>query len=133
MAMEFRTILVSGISSLFESPEGTVMSYVINKNHDTKKSPRICTWNGRTMVQGGKINNASTQFRFRNALGTWEALFSQQVLFQRCRDMNNNIHVNFIDYQKASDGLQLNDPNLRQKKSSQLLSTCTGIVQNFAN
>lgn len=46
---------------------------------------------------------SSTQFGFRNGLGTREALFSIQVLFQRCRDMNCDIYACFIDYQKAFD------------------------------
>lgn len=44
-----------------------------------------------------------TQFGFRKATGTREALFCIQVLFQRCRDMNCDIHACFIDYQKAFD------------------------------
>lgn len=44
-----------------------------------------------------------TQFGFRDALGTREALFAVQVLFQRCRDVNCDIYVCFIDYQKAFD------------------------------
>lgn len=47
-----------------------------------------------------------TQFGFRNAIGTREALFSVQVLFQRCRDMDVNIYACFIDYQKAFDRIQ---------------------------
>ena len=49
---------------------------------------------------------APTQFGFRNAVGTREALFSIQVLFQRCRDMNYDIYACFIDYQKAFDRVQ---------------------------
>lgn len=44
-----------------------------------------------------------TQFGFRDALGTREALFAVQVLFQRCRDVNCDIYVCFVDYQKAFD------------------------------
>lgn len=47
-----------------------------------------------------------TQFGFRNALGTREALFSIQVLFQRARDVNHDIFACFIDYQKAFDKVQ---------------------------
>ncbi|XP_071574655.1 uncharacterized protein [Temnothorax nylanderi] len=44
-----------------------------------------------------------TQFGFRNGLGTREALFSLNVLTQRCRDMNINVFVCFTDYRKAFD------------------------------
>ena len=44
-----------------------------------------------------------SQFGFRDALGTRDALFATQVLFQRCRDVNCDVHVCLIDYQKAFD------------------------------
>jgi len=34
-------------------------------------------------------------------MGTREAIFSLQVLFQRARDVDQNIYACFIDYQKA--------------------------------
>jgi Reverse transcriptase (RNA-dependent DNA polymerase) len=43
------------------------------------------------------------QFGFVNAVGTREALFSVQVLFQRCRDVSCNVFACLIDYQKAFD------------------------------
>ncbi|XP_071576849.1 uncharacterized protein [Temnothorax nylanderi] len=43
------------------------------------------------------------KFGFRNGLGTREALFSLNVLTQRCRDMNINVFACFIDYRKAFD------------------------------
>jgi len=46
---------------------------------------------------------APNQFGFLNAVGTKEALFSVQVLFQRCRDVNYNVFVYLVDYQKAFD------------------------------
>ena len=46
---------------------------------------------------------SATQFGFRDAVGTREALFSIQVLFQRCRDVNCDVFACFIDYQKAFD------------------------------
>ena len=44
-----------------------------------------------------------TQFGFRNGVGTREALLAINVLTQRCRDMNVDIHACFIDYRKAFD------------------------------
>lgn len=44
-----------------------------------------------------------TQFGFRNGLGTREALFSLQVLAQRCRDVGVDVFACFIDYEKAFD------------------------------
>lgn len=51
-------------------------------------------------------NISRTQFGFRNAVGTREALFSVQVLVQRCRDFDCDVHTCFIDYQKAFDNVQ---------------------------
>lgn len=45
----------------------------------------------------------STQFGFRNGVGTREAVFSLNVLTQRCRDMNVDVYACFIDYQRAFD------------------------------
>ena len=46
-----------------------------------------------------------TQFGFQNGVGTREALFSLNVLMQRCRDMNVDVYASFIDYQKAFDSI----------------------------
>jgi hypothetical protein len=47
------------------------------------------------------INN--TQFGFRNGLGTREALFALNVMSQRCLDINQDVFMCFIDYNKAFD------------------------------
>ena len=44
-----------------------------------------------------------SQFGFRNGLGTREALFALNVLAQRCMDMNIDIHVCYVDFEKAFD------------------------------
>uniref|UniRef100_A0A8D8VC16 Craniofacial development protein 2 n=1 Tax=Cacopsylla melanoneura TaxID=428564 RepID=A0A8D8VC16_9HEMI len=49
---------------------------------------------------------SDSQFGFRSAVGTREALFAINVLFQRCRDVNCDVFVCFIDYQKAFDRVQ---------------------------
>ncbi|XP_022184225.1 uncharacterized protein LOC111043552 [Nilaparvata lugens] len=46
---------------------------------------------------------ALNQFGFLNAVGTREALFSVQVLFQRSRDVNCSVFACLIDYKKAFD------------------------------
>uniref|UniRef100_A0A8D8Q4X5 Craniofacial development protein 2 n=1 Tax=Cacopsylla melanoneura TaxID=428564 RepID=A0A8D8Q4X5_9HEMI len=46
---------------------------------------------------------SQTQFGFVNAVGTREALFAVQVLIQRCRDVNCDVYLCLIDYQKAFD------------------------------
>lgn len=46
------------------------------------------------------------QFGFRNALGTREAIFSLQVLIQRCRDVNHDVYACFIDFTKAFDRVE---------------------------
>ncbi|KAL4104588.1 hypothetical protein QTP88_019882 [Uroleucon formosanum] len=43
------------------------------------------------------------QCGFRNGLGTREALFSIQILVQRCRDINQKVYLCFIDFVKAFD------------------------------
>lgn len=47
-----------------------------------------------------------TQFGFRNALGTREAMFALNVLLQKCRDQRKDVFVCFIDYEKAFDRVQ---------------------------
>lgn len=47
-----------------------------------------------------------SQFGFRNGFDTWEAMFSTQVLIQRCRDVNVDVYVCFVDYEKAFDTIQ---------------------------
>lgn len=47
-----------------------------------------------------------TQFGFRNGLGTRDALFGMQVLLQRCRDYDTDIHICFTDFEKAFDKIQ---------------------------
>lgn len=49
---------------------------------------------------------SATQFGFRNGLGTREALFSIQVLIQRCRDVEVDVFLCFIDFEKAFDRVQ---------------------------
>lgn len=49
---------------------------------------------------------SNTQFGFRKGLGTQEALFSIQVLIQRARDVNADVFMYFIDFEKAFDKVQ---------------------------
>ena len=48
-------------------------------------------------------NTSDNQFGFKSGIGTREALFSLQVLIQNCRDVNKDIFLFFIDYEKACD------------------------------
>lgn len=61
---------------------------------------------------------SETQFGFRNAMGTREALFAFNVLTQRCMDVNQPVYVCFLDYNKAFDKVRHNHlvQMLRQKK-----------------
>jgi len=43
------------------------------------------------------------QFGFRNGFGTRDALFGIQVLIQRCLDVDRDVYLCFIDYEKAFD------------------------------
>lgn len=49
---------------------------------------------------------SETQFGFRDALGTREALFAVQVLIQCCRDVNSPVYICFIDYSRAFDRVE---------------------------
>lgn len=49
---------------------------------------------------------SESQFGFRNGLGTREALFSLQILVERCRDVNVDVYLCFVDYEKAFDRVQ---------------------------
>ena len=51
-------------------------------------------------------NIGRSQFGFKHGFGTREALFSIQVLIQRCRDVNVDVYVCFVDYEKAFDTVQ---------------------------
>ena len=70
----------------------------------------------------GRINKKleegidDSQFGFRNGLGTREALFAFNVLAQRCMDMNVDVHVCYIDFEKAFD-------KVRHEKLVQILKT----------
>lgn len=64
-------------------------------------------------------NITDTQFGFRNNMGTREALFGINVLLQRCKDVNKDVYLCFLDYNKAFDTVRhekllsiLNDLNL---------------------
>ena len=46
---------------------------------------------------------APNQFGFVNAVGTREALFGVQILFQKCRDVSCDVFACLIDYKKAFD------------------------------
>lgn len=46
---------------------------------------------------------SNTQFGFREGLGTREALFGINVLFQRCLDVNKEVYACYIDFEKAFD------------------------------
>jgi len=57
-----------------------------------------------------KCENAMgrSQFGFKSALGTREALFAIQVLVQNCKDVQKDVFIGFIDYEKAFDRVQHN-------------------------
>ncbi|CAH1224416.1 unnamed protein product [Diabrotica balteata] len=46
---------------------------------------------------------SETQFGFRNGMGTREGLFAINILIQRCRDVSVDLHLCFVDYEKAFD------------------------------
>lgn len=46
---------------------------------------------------------SDSQFGFRSGVGTREALFAIQVLVQKCKEMQQDVYMCFIDYEKAFD------------------------------
>lgn len=50
-----------------------------------------------------EMDISDTQFGFRSGLGTREALFALNVMSQRCLDINQDMYLCFIDYNKAFD------------------------------
>ena len=48
----------------------------------------------------------STQFGFKEAMGTREALFGLKVLVQDFKDVQKDVFICFIDYEKAFDRVQ---------------------------
>jgi len=65
------------------------------------------------------MNQPKTQFGFRGGFGTRKAVFSLQVLIQRCKDMNREVYVSFINFSEAID-------NVKHRKLVELLKT-TGL------
>lgn len=49
---------------------------------------------------------SDNQLGFRKGMGTREALFGLNVLMQRCLDVNQDIYICFIDFEKAFDRVQ---------------------------
>ena len=43
------------------------------------------------------------QAGFRAGLGTQDHIMNLNILIQKCRDINNELHICFIDYSKAFD------------------------------
>lgn len=50
---------------------------------------------------------SETQYGFRNDLDIRDALFCRQVLVQRFMDMNRDMHVAYIYYEKPFDQVKL--------------------------
>ena len=64
----------------------------------------------------------TTQFGFKEGTGTREALFGIQVLIQNCRDVQKNIFLWFIDYEKAFD--KVNHDKLNKMVIDQNIIRC---------
>lgn len=83
-------------------------------------------------------NISSSQFGFRNGLGTRKALFCLQILIQRSRDLNKNSYICFIDFEKAFDKIHhaklievLEKIGLDDKDIIIIKKTCTGNKQQL--
>lgn len=73
---------------------------------------------------------SETQFGFRNGLGTREALFALNVLTQRCLDVNQDLHLCFIDYNKAFDKIR-HDRLIQLLQEKKLDTRDTRIIANL--
>ena len=71
-----------------------------------------------------------TQFGFRQGLGTREALFTFNVLVQRCLDVSQDVYVCFLDYNKAFDKVR-HDQLLNVLKSKHLDHKDLRIIHNL--
>lgn len=69
---------------------------------------------------------APNQFRYFNAVGSRETLFSVQVLFQRCKDVNCNVFV----YPKAFDRVR-HDIMIRILKKIEIGEKYLSILTNL--
>lgn len=72
----------------------------------------------------------NTQFGFRNGLGTREALFSVQVLIQRCRDTNCDVYACFVDFEKAFDKVK-HDKMIDILKKTEIDESDIRIIENL--
>ncbi|KAI8436544.1 hypothetical protein MSG28_010075 [Choristoneura fumiferana] len=71
-----------------------------------------------------------SQFGFRAGVGTREALFAVQVLVQKCKDMQQDVFLCFIDYEKAFDRV-LHDRLIAILKDIGLDDKDVRIIQNL--
>lgn len=53
-----------------------------------------------------EVAMGESQFGFKEGMGTREALLCIQVLIQNCRDVQKDVFICFIDYEKAFDTVQ---------------------------
>lgn len=51
-------------------------------------------------------HSGNTQFGFKSAMGTREAMYCIQLLTQKCYDQHKDVYIVFIDYQKAFDSIK---------------------------
>lgn len=77
--------------------------YNIIKVSQTGWNRHLWSYQKRQMQKSAINIETGTQFKFSDALGTKEALFPYQVLFQWWRDVNCDIYVCFVHYQKPFD------------------------------
>lgn len=74
--------------------------------------------------------SGDTQFGFRKGLGTREALFAMKILLQQCYDHQQDVHVCFIDYEKAFDTIR-HEPLMKILKEADLDSKDIQIIREL--
>ncbi len=47
----------------------------------------------------------NTQYGFRPGKSTYEAIFILRIIQNKCREMNKELHMVFVDMEKAYDGV----------------------------
>jgi len=97
------------VLKLIADEEGAGLNILTSLLNTVYKTGIIPTdWLKSTFIpkknNASKCDNVSHVLKgFRNGVGAWEALFSLNVLTQRCRDMIVNVYACFFDYKKAFD------------------------------
>lgn len=77
-----------------------------------------------------ELDISVTQFGFRNDVGTREALCAMNVFMERCLDMNVDLQVCFVAYEKAFEKI-IHEKLLKIMKQKGIYLTNIQIIRNI--